>query len=119
LGPTWYGTAQGNAAAGGKAGAYAVGLFGMGAQSAARSHGTWRWRTGVEGLVGAAGGGGVVVGGGAVGQLEAWLQLEGTGDLERLRVRLGAGQWGTLRGSGQRSPFVGLSVGYAYGVLGS
>ena len=119
LGPTWYGTAQGNAAAGGKAGAYAIGLFGLGAQSNARGQGAWRWRTGVEGLVGAAGGGGVAVGGGAVGQLEAWVQLEGTGDLERLRVRLGAGQWGTLRGSGQRSPFVGLSVGYAYGVLGS
>ncbi len=119
LSPHWYGTAQGNAAAGGKAGAYAIGLFGLGAQSAAWGTGAWRWRTGVEGLVGAAGGGGVVVGGGAVGQAEAWLQLEGSGAYERLRVRLGAGQWGTLRGSSQRSPFVGLSVGYAYGVLGS
>ena len=43
----------------------------------------------------------------------------GSGAYERLRLRLGAGQWGTLRGSSQRSPFVGLSVGYAYGVLGS
>jgi hypothetical protein len=119
LGSSWYGTAQGNAAAGGKAGAYAIGLFGVGVQSSLWGTGPGRWRTGVEGLVGAAGGGGVAVGGGAVGQAEAWLQWEGSGAHERLRVRLGAGQWGTLRGSGQRSPFVGLSVGYAYGVLGS
>ncbi|MFO0123175.1 MAG: hypothetical protein ACK520_12000 [Inhella sp.] len=119
LGPHLYGAAQGNAAASGKAGAYAIGLFGVGLQSSPRGSGAWRWRAGVEGLVGAAGGGGVAVGGGAVGQTEAWVQWEGTGPHERLRVRLGAGQWGTLRGNTQRAPFVGLSIGYAYGVLGS
>lgn len=116
LSPWLYGTAQANAAAGGSAGAYAVGLFGVGVQSP-----RWRghWRIGTEGLVGAAGGGGVQVGGGAVGQWEAWLQFEGSGARERLRLRLGAGQLGTLRGGGQRASFVGLSLGYAYGVLGS
>jgi hypothetical protein len=115
LTPTFYGTAQANAAAGGKAGAYAVGLFGLGAQSP-----LWagHWRAGAEALVGAAGGGGIAVGGGAVGQGELWLQYEGAGARERLRVRAGLGQFRTLRGSAQSAPMVSLSVGYAYGVLG-
>ena len=46
--------------------------------------------------------------------------LQGTGFGRGLggRVHI-SGVGDGLRGSGQRSPFVGLSVGYAYGVLGS
>ena len=64
--------------------------------------------------MGAGGGGGVAVGGGAIGQAEAWAQLEA----DRLRVRLGVGDWRTLRGADRQStPMINLSVGYAFGTL--
>ena len=76
----------------------------MGNRRLALAHGRAWWGQGQAAAV-------WPMGGGAVGQAEAWVQLEGSGAYERLRVRLGAGQWGTLRGSTQRSPFVGLKRG--------
>ncbi|ALT75921.1 hypothetical protein [Paucibacter sp. KCTC 42545] len=109
LSPHVYGVAQAGSAAVGRAGAYSIGLFGMGVQSE-----PWgAWRLGAEALVGAAGGGGVAVGGGAVGQGELWAQWEG----ERLRLRAGLGQWRSLRHAEQSSPLFSVSVGYAYGTL--
>ena len=112
LSPSWYGVAQAGSAAWGHAGAYSIGLFGLGVQSP-----VWqRWRVGAEALVGAAGGGGVDVSGGAVAQGQMWAQWQG----ERLRLRAGVGRWRTLRSEasdGQASPLVELSLGYAYGVL--
>ena len=109
----WYGVAYAGSAALGKAGAFSYGMFGVGAQ-------TRNWngiRFGAEALVGAAGGGGVQVGGGAVSQGELWAQWEGTGK-DRLRVRLGVGQWRTLRGERQSTPMVNLNIGWAFGALG-
>jgi hypothetical protein len=109
--PHFYGVAQAGSAAWGHAGAYSIGLFGLGAQSTPIGGGM---RFGAEALVGAAGGGGVDVSGGTVAQGELWAQWEG----ERLRLRAGVGEWRTLRSGGQSSPLVEISLGYAYGVLG-
>lgn len=115
LSPHWYGVAQAGSAAVGRAGAYSIGLFGLGAQTLPiKLGGSGQLRFGAEALVGAAGGGGVVVGGGAVGQGELWGQWEG----ERLRLRAGLGQWRSLRHpEEQSSSLINLSIGYAYGTL--
>jgi len=118
LGGPWYGTAQAGSAAFGKAGAYSYGLFGVGAQGPRWQTRTGGWRVGAEGLVGAAGGGGVAVGGGAVTQAELWTQWEGRSVDERLRVRLGLGQFKALGGNKQSTSLVNLSVGWAFGTLG-
>lgn len=114
FGGPWYGTAQAGSAALGKAGAFSYGMFGLGAQSP-------KWsgvRVGAEALVGAAGGGGVSVGGGAVTQGELWAQWEGTGQSDRLRVKLGVGQWKALGGDKHSTPMVSLNIGWAFGTLG-
>ncbi|WP_431101495.1 hypothetical protein [Roseateles noduli] len=113
FGGPWYGVAHAGSAALGKAGAFSYGMFGLGAQSP-------KWngvRVGAEALVGAAGGGGVAVGGGAVSQGEMWAQWEGTGR-DRLRVKVGVGQWKALGGEKQSTPMVSLNVGWAFGTLG-
>ncbi|MBV8123652.1 MAG: hypothetical protein JO370_06180, partial [Paucibacter sp.] len=91
-----YGTAQAGTAAFGKAGAYAFGLFGAGVQTPCLPGSL---RAGLESLVGAGGGGGVDLAGGALNQSEAWLQWEGSGRWERLRLRAGVGNWRALRSS--------------------
>ncbi|WP_343633866.1 hypothetical protein [Roseateles sp.] len=114
FGGPWYGTAQAGSAALGKAGAFSYGMFGLGAHSP-------KWsgvRVGAEALVGAAGGGGVSVGGGAVTQGELWAQWEGTGQSDRLRVKLGVGQWKALGGDKHSTPMVSLNIGWAFGTLG-
>ena len=58
----------------------------------------------------------MAVRGGAVLQGEAWTQLN-LGEQERLRLRVGLGQWRTLRGEQQSSPVLNVSVGYAFGSL--
>ena len=111
--PHIYGVAQAGSAAWGHAGAYSIGLFGLGAQSSPAFGGM---RFGVEGLVGAAGGGGVDVSGGGVAQGEVWAQWTG----DRLRLRAGVGQWRTLRadaGQRQSSSLFEINLGYAFGVL--
>ena len=113
FGGPWYGVAHAGSAALGKAGAFSYGMFGLGAQSP-------KWngmRVGAEALVGAAGGGGVSVGGGAVTQGEVWTQWEGTGR-DRLRVKVGVGQWKALGGEKQSTPMVSLNIGWAFGTLG-
>jgi len=110
-----YGTAQAGSAAWGSAGAYSYGLVGLGLQTQPLASQP-RWRVGAELLAGAAGGGGVAVRSGAVLQGEAWTQLN-LGEEERLRLRLGLGQWRTLRGAQQSSPVLHVSVGYAFGSL--
>ena len=113
FGDTWYGVGYAGSAALGKAGAFSYGMFGLGAQ-------TPKWngiRFGAEALVGAAGGGGVQVGGGAVSQGELWAQWEG-GSQDRLRVRLGIGQWKSLGGDKHSTPMVNVNIGWAFGTLG-
>lgn len=76
---------QAQAAMGGGAGAYAVGLVGLGASTRLGDSG---WSAGAEALVGAAGGGGVDIQGGALAQPLAWIGR----DLGRYsRLKLGAG----------------------------
>lgn len=111
----WYGAAQAGSAAFGKAGAYSYGMFGLGAKTARLPGG---FRVGAEALVGAAGGGGVAVGGGAVTQGELWAQWEGSQPKDRLRVKVGVGQWKALGGAKQSTPVVSLNIGWAFGTLG-
>lgn len=111
----WYGTAQAGSAAFGKAGAFSYGMFGLGAQTRRMAGG---WRVGAEGTVGAAGGGGVQVGGGAVAQGEVWTQWEGGSKDDRLRVKVGVGQWKALGGEKHSTPVVSLHLGWAFGTLG-
>ena len=113
FGDTVYGVGYAGSAALGKAGAFSYGMFGLGAQ-------TPKWnglRFGAEALVGAAGGGGVQVGGGAVSQGELWAQWEG-GSQDRLRVRVGVGQWKALGGNKHSTPMVNFNIGWAFGTLG-
>lgn len=115
LTPHVYGIGQAGSAAWGSAGAYSYGLVGLGLQArpwAAQP----RWSVGAELMAGAAGGGGVAVAGGAVAQGEAWTQLN-LGQEERLRLRVGLGQWRSLRGDKQSSSLLNVSVGYAFGSL--
>jgi hypothetical protein len=111
----WYGAAQAGSAAFGKAGAFSYGMFGLGAKTTRLPGG---FRVGAEALVGAAGGGGVAVGGGAVTQGELWAQWEGTQPKDRMRIKLGVGQWKALGGAKQSTPMVSLSIGWAFGTLG-
>ncbi|MGM9513444.1 hypothetical protein ACS5PK_04240 [Roseateles sp. DB2] len=115
LGEHLYGLAQAGTAIQGKAGAYAYGLLGLGLRSQPFADG--RWRVGAEILAGAGGGGGVQLGGGALRQTEVWAQWQGQGELSRLRLRAGLGQWGSLRGRGGDSTQLNLAVGYAWGSL--
>lgn len=120
LGPHLYGVAQAGSAAFGSAGAYSFGLFGLGLQSQPLTQ-PWAQllgspRVGAELLVGAAGGGGIDIVGGATAQAEAWAQWS-FGQEERLRLRVGAGQWRTLRGRTQSTPLLNISLGYAFGTV--
>ncbi len=115
FGGPWYGAAQAGSAAFGKAGAFSYGMFGLGAQTRRLAGG---FRVGAEGMVGAAGGGGVAVGGGAVTQAEIWGQWEGSSARDRLRVKVGVGQWKALGGEKHSTPMVSLNIGWAFGTLG-
>ncbi|MDE2564962.1 MAG: hypothetical protein KGL50_04185, partial [Burkholderiales bacterium] len=68
LGPHLYVTGQAHSAFAGGAGAYSIGLIGLGLATDAAAP----WRAGIEALVGAAGGGGVSAAGGALAQAQAW-----------------------------------------------
>jgi len=85
LTPHLYLSGQAHAAAVGGAGAYAVGLVGLGATTRL---GESPFRAGVEALVGAAGGGGVNIQGGAMAQPMAWLGWD-LGTHSRLKVAAG------------------------------
>ncbi len=107
-GPAFYVTGQGHMAFAGGAGAYGIGLVGVGVATPAEARGL---RVGIEALVGAAGGGGVDSGGGALLQSVAWAGWRWGRDLEG-RAGLGA-----VRSTGGRlsSPVVEISVTRSFG----
>jgi len=109
LDDTFYASGQAWGAVSGGAGAYSVGLLGVGAMT--RLGEDSGWSAGVEGLVGAAGGGGVSSHGGAVVQPLAWAGL----DLGRYsRIRVGAGYIKSVRGE-LASPLLDLTWALAFG----
>ncbi len=105
-----YVTGQAHSAYAGGAGAYSVGLVGLGVVTAARPQ---PWRVGAELLVGAAGGGGVASGGGAIAQGVAWAGLALADDIE---LRIGAGRARSRR-DGLASPVFELSISRAFAQL--
>lgn len=110
LGNTVYLTGQAHTAYGGGAGAYAIGLVGLGA---ATPHDA-PFRAGVEALAGAAGGGGVSAEGGRLVQGLAWAGWKPSRDHE---FRIGVGQM-RFAGAGARSPTVELSWTRTFGMAG-
>ncbi|NLZ41701.1 MAG: hypothetical protein GX886_10685, partial [Comamonadaceae bacterium] len=105
-----YGTVQAHSAYAGGAGAYSVGLLGLGVTSAGRPE---PWRVGAEWLMGAAGGGGVASGGGAIVQGLAWAGVALAPDIE---LRLGVGRLRARR-EGLATPLVELSISRAFAQL--
>jgi hypothetical protein len=107
-GPILYATGQGHSAFAGGAGAYSIGLVGVGASTPATASGR---RVGVEALVGAAGGGGLDTGGGALLQAVAWAGGSTGRDVE-WRAGLGG-----VRSTGGRlsTPLVEFSVSRSFG----
>ncbi|MEN9418815.1 MAG: hypothetical protein RI988_2435 [Pseudomonadota bacterium] len=111
LGPSLYLSAQAHSAFGGDAGAYSVGLLGIGWATPAAARG---WRVGAELLAGAAGGASLDTGGGAIGQALLWGSLA-TG--ERSHVRAGFGRVRALQsGGGLDSPLWELSFSHRFGL---
>jgi hypothetical protein len=110
LGEHLYLSAQAQGAVAGGAGAYSVGLVGLGART--RFGPDAGWSTGVEALVGAAGGGGVASRGGAVMQPMLWVGR----DLGRYsRLKLGAGTIKSRRGE-LSTPVAQLTWSVEFGV---
>ena len=106
--PDVYVTGQAHSAFAGGAGAYSVGLFGVGAQLPV----TQRLRLGLEALAGAAGGGGVDTVGGAVMQGRAYADLALT---DSLSLRVGAGKIKSVHG-GLDAPVVDAALVFSFGV---
>jgi len=106
-----YLSAQAHSAFAGGAGAYSIGLIGVGAST--RPSGALRY--GGELLLGAAGGGGVASGGGAIAQVLAWAGLPVTRDSD---LRAGVGAVKALRGGELRSPVLELTWTKALGLGG-
>ncbi len=105
--PHVYLAGQAHSAFAGSAGAYSVGLVGVGVAS--RGDGP---RIGAEALIGAAGGGGVATGGGAMAQAIVWA---GLGTPAGGEWRVGVGTVRALRGD-MRSPSLELSWTKAFGL---
>ena len=108
IAPNFYLTGQAHSAFAGGAGAYSVGLFGVGAQLPVSS----RIRFGAEALAGAAGGGGVDTQGGAVMQARAYADVALT---DSLSLRIGGGKIKSVHG-GLDAPVVDLAVVFSFGV---
>ncbi len=106
--PNVYLTGQAHSAFGGGAGAYSVGLFGLGAQVPLGT----RLRLGAEALAGAAGGGGVDTKGGAVLQGRAYADVALT---DSLSLRVGAGRIKSVHG-GLDAPVVDAALVFSFGV---
>jgi hypothetical protein len=106
--PNLYLTGQAHSAFGGGAGAYSVGLFGIGAQLPV----TTRIRLGAEALGGAAGGGGVDTQGGALLQARAYVDVALT---DSLSLRVGGGKIKSVRG-GVNAPVVDAALVFSFGV---
>lgn len=104
-----YLSGQAHSAVTDRAGAYSVGLVGIGVTEQFEEHP--RWRIGAEAMVGAAGGGGVTSGG-AIVQPMAWLSRA----LGRYsRIKLGVGFIKSVRAE-LSSPVVDLTWAVAFGV---
>ncbi len=106
--PNLYLTGQAHSAFAGGAGAYSVGLFGVGAQLPV----TQRLRLGVEALAGAAGGGGVDTVGGAVMQGRAYVDLALT---DSLSLRVAGGKIKSVHGR-LDAPVVDAALVFSFGV---
>jgi hypothetical protein len=106
--PNFYVSGQARSAFAGGAGAYSVGLVGLGTQ--------WpvvdRVRVGAEALAGAAGGGGVDTGGGAVVQARGYVDVA-LGQV--LSLRVGAGRVKSAHG-GLDAPVVDAALVFRFGV---
>jgi hypothetical protein len=106
--PQVYLSGQAHSAYAGGAGAYSVGLFGLGAQLPLGT----RLRLGAEALAGAAGGGGVDTRGGAVVQARAYADVALT---DALSLRVGGGKIKSVRG-GLDAPVVDAALVFRFGV---
>ena len=106
--PNVYLTGQAHSAFAGGAGAYSVGLFGVGAQLPLSA----RLRLGAEALGGAAGGGGVDTQGGAIVQARAYADLALT---DSLSLRVGVGKIKSVHG-GLDAPVVDAALVFRFGV---
>jgi hypothetical protein len=107
-----YLSAEASSAFGGGAGAFSVGLLGVGAATSLEGH---SWRFGAELLAGAAGGGGVKTGGGGLITTRAWA---GYSVSPASQLRVGLGGLRAMTGSALSSPVVELSFSHRFG-LGS
>ncbi|HEX4510690.1 MAG TPA: hypothetical protein VH328_11435, partial [Burkholderiaceae bacterium] len=107
--PHFYVTGQAHSALAGGAGAYSVGLFGVGTQWPVFS----RVRVGAEALAGAAGGGGVQTNGGAIAQGRGYVDVA-LGSTVSLRV--GAGRIRSFHGGGLDAPVVDAALVFRFGV---
>jgi len=103
-----YVTGQAQSAFDGGAGAYSVGLFGVGAQLPVTSG----LRVGVEALAGAAGGGGVDTQGGAILEGRAYVDAAIT---DSLSLRIGGGKVKSVHG-GLNAPEVDAALVFRFGV---
>lgn len=107
LSPHLYLSGQAHSAITGGAGAYSVGLVGLGA----RTRFGQAWSAGAEALVGAAGGGGVASQGGAVAQPMVWVAH----DLGRYsRIKLQAGEIKSRHGD-LSTPVAALTWSFEFG----
>lgn len=109
VGPHLYVSGQAHSAYSGGAGAYAVGLVGLGVATSADA----RWRVGTEVLAGAAGGGGMAMNGGALAQAVAWAGWRPAGLGE---WRVGAGRMRTFGGNAWHTPLVELTWSRPFGM---
>jgi hypothetical protein len=109
LGPNAYLTGQAHSAFAGGAGAYSLGLAGLGWRAAPEAG---AWHLGAELLAGAAGGGGVATQGGAVAEAMAYV---GHATPSGGALQLGVGRLRSQRG-GLNSPVVDLSWTQRFGV---
>ena len=106
--PWLYLTGQAHSAIAGGAGAYSVGLFGVGTQWPLAS----RLRIGAEALAGAAGGGGIDTQGGAIVQGRGYVDLALT---DAISVRVGAGKIKSVHGR-LDAPVLDTALVFRFGV---
>ena len=111
LGDHVYLSGQVHSAFSGGAGAYSVGLVGLGVATSSDA----RWRLGGELLLGAAGGGGVQTAGGAIAQTMLWSAWKSSNQSE---WRAGVGASRGLNSMTRVSPIVALTWSRAFGMAG-
>jgi hypothetical protein len=107
----FYVSGQAHSAYAGGAGAYSIGLFGLGAATSIQTP----LRVGGEVLVGAAGGGGVKASGGAIAKGVLWSAWNPSAKSE---WRAGIGAMRGLGGTGQTNPVIELSWSRGFGMAG-